>query len=203
MKNLMKLFVAVIAMTIATGSLAQEYGIKVGLNLANQLAKDDNETYSDDFAMKPGFHLGVTAEFPVTEMIYFETGLIFSQKGYKYDGDFGDFTVNLNYLEIPLMGKALFDLGDLMVYGQLGPYIGLGLTGKYKNDDDEDIDWGSDDDDDYKRLDFGLNIGAGIQINNITIGASYGLGLMNISPIDRGGFQINNRVIGVSLGYKL
>ncbi len=203
MKNLMKLLVAVIALTIATGSFAQEFGIKAGLNLANQLAKDDDRTYSDDLDMKIGFHIGVTAEFPINELFSFETGLLLSQKGYKYDGAWGDYTVNLNYLEVPLLGKATFDLGDLMIYGQLGPYVGFGLTGKFKSDDEEDdIEWGSDDDDDFKRLDFGLNIGAGVQVSNITIGASYGLGLANISPHDEGGYRVNNRVIGISVGYK-
>ncbi len=203
MKILMKLFVAVIALTIATGSFAQEFGIKAGLNLSNMLVKDDNTTYSDDYDMKIGFHVGVTAEFPLAELFSFETGLLFTQKGYKYDGAWGDYALNLYYLEVPLLGKATYDLGDVMLYGQLGPYVGFGLAGKFKSDDEEeDIDWGSDDDDDLKRLDFGLNIGAGVQVSNITIGASYGLGLMNISPHDEGGFKTNNRVIGVSVGYK-
>ncbi len=207
MKNFMKLLVAVIALTIATGSFAQEYGVKAGLNLANMLVKDDNNTYSDDFDMKLGFHVGVTAEFPLTELFSFETGLLLSQKGYKLEESWGgetyEYTLTLNYLEIPLLGKATYDLGGTAIYGQLGPYVGFGLTGKFKDEDeDQDVDWGSGDDDHYKRLDFGLNIGAGVQLNNITIGASYGLGLMNITPHDEGSFTVNNRVIGVSVGYK-
>ncbi len=29
------------------------------------IIKDDDNTFSDDLKMKPGFHLGVTAEFPI------------------------------------------------------------------------------------------------------------------------------------------
>lgn len=209
MKNLMKLFVVVIALTISTGSVAQEFGIKAGLNLANMLVKDDDETYSDDLDMKPGFHLGVTAEFPIADMFSFETGLLFSQKGYKFElnmfGESWEYTLTLNYLEIPLQGKLNYDLGGAILYGQLGPYVGIGLTGKFKFDDEEeDVEWGSDEEEhDFKRLDFGLSVGAGVQISNFTIGASYGLGLMNISPYSDDGYKENNRVIGISIGYKL
>ncbi len=208
MKNFTKLVIVVIALIMTTNaSFAQNFGIKAGLNLATMLMKDDDYTYSDDLDMKLGFHLGVTAEFPISEMISFETGLLLTQKGYKFKinwfGETWDYTFNLNYLEVPLMAKVTYDLGGAILYGQFGPYVGFGLTGKYKFDDEEeDVEWGSGVDDDIKRLDFGLNAGIGLQVNNITIGASYGLGLMNVSPDDEDGFKANNRVIGFSVGYR-
>lgn len=57
MKNLVKLFVVVIVFTLTTNGLwAQNFGIKAGLNLSNMLVSDDNDTYSNDFKTKPGFH---------------------------------------------------------------------------------------------------------------------------------------------------
>ena len=120
--------------------------------------------------------------------------------------------LNLIYLDIPLTAKASFDLGGARIYGVFGPYIGMGLSGKNKFEitamgetetEEEDIKLGSDEDeDDVKRLDFGLTMGAGVEISSIQIGLSYGLGLANISPYTDGGSKISNRVLGISVGYK-
>jgi opacity protein-like surface antigen len=209
MKIFVKILIVSMMLSASVNTFAQVLGVKAGLNLSNVLAKDDNKTYSDDNKMKPGFHLGVTAEIPFEEMFSFETGLLFTQKGYKYESSFMgttyEGTLNLNYIEIPLNGKVSYDMGSAKIYGLIGPYVGFGLSGKYKNDDeDSKVDWGSDEDeDDFKRLDFGLNVGAGVEIDALTVGISYGLGLANISPYSDGGYKVNNRVLAISIGYKL
>ncbi len=220
MKILSKLIIVVIVFTMATSSFAQNFGIRAGLNLSNMLEKDDDITYSEDYKMNPGFHVGATAEFPITEMFSFETGLFLSTKGFKISEEetfWGetlkiDAEMNLLYIDVPLTGKASFDLGGAKVYGVLGPYIGMGISGKLKwefsmdgetEKGEEDIEWGSDEDQhDLKRLDFGLTVGAGVEISSIQVGLTYGLGLANISPYSDDGFKTNNRVLGVTLGYK-
>lgn len=219
MKNLIKLLILVFAFSAATETIAQTFGVKAGLNLSNMLVKDDDDTYSDDFKMKPGFHVGVTAEFPFSDMVSFETGLLLSTKGYKISeeesimGETLKFEgkANLLYIDIPLTAKATFDVGGAKLYGTFGPYLGFGLSGKYKSEvsgggesetEEEDVKWGSGDDDDLKRLDFGLTIGAGLALNAIEVGVSYNLGLANVSPYSDGGYKENHRVIGVSVAYK-
>ncbi len=220
MRNFIKFFVIIIAMTMTTKLIAQDFGIKAGLNLSNVLVKDDNHSYSEDFKMNPGFHVGLTAEFPFTDIFSFEGALLVSTKGFKVseeDSFFGqtikyEAKQNLFYIDVPLTGKATFDFDGIKVYGAFGPYIGLGLVGKSKakvtiadetETEEEDIKWGSDKyESDVKRLDFGLTIGAGVEINAIQVGLTYNLGLANISPYSDGGYKINHRVIGISLGYK-
>lgn len=216
----MKLLIVGIAFIMATESYAQTFGVKAGLNLSNMLAKDDDDTYSDDYKMNPGFNIGATAEFPITEMFSFETGLLLSTKGFKiseeetFMGETWKFEgkMNLFYLDIPLTAKASFNLGGTKIYGVFGPYIGMGISGKNKVEftamgetetDEKDIKWGSDEDeDDLKRFDFGLTMSAGIEISSIQFGLSYGLGLANISPYTDGGTKFSNRVLGISVGYK-
>jgi len=216
MNNLMKLLIVVIALTLATESFAQSFGVKAGLNLSNMLAKDDDDTYSDDFKMHPGFHLGATAGFPITDMFSFETGLLLSTKGFNEDFQEDGYEykdkVNLVYLDIPLTAKASFEVGSIAVFGVFGPYIGIGLSGKDKweltidgetESGEDKVKWGSDkENDDLKRFDFGLVMGAGVEINAIQIGLNYNLGLANISSYDEGGYTNKNKVLGISVGYK-
>ena len=221
MKKLIGLFVFVIAISVSVQSHAQVFGVKTGLNLSNMLVKDDEETQSDDFELKPGFHAGLTAEFPLTELLSFETGLLLSTKGFKdigedtYWGETESYKAKLNlyYLDVPLTAKATIDLGRAGIYGLLGPYIGVGLSGKSKHETDsgdmtvtyeEVVKWGSTKiEDDLKRLDFGLMTGAGVKISSLQIGITYGLGLANISPDTEGGFRVKNRVFGFSVGYSI
>ena len=149
-------------------------------------------------------------------MFSFETGLLLSTKGFKLNEKENNseykMKMNLFYIDIPLTAKASFDVGGAKVYGVLGPYLGIGLSGKGKTEysydgetetDEEEIKWGSnEDEDDLKRLDFGLTMGAGVEINSIIFELSYDLGLANIATITDDSFTINNRVLKISAGYK-
>jgi len=217
MKKLITLLIVLLAVSFAAEMYAQSISARAGLNLATMLSKDDDDTYSDDAKMKPGFHVGVSVDVPFDDNFAFQTGLLLSNKGVKYSGDDNDYEwkekLSLYYLEIPLMAKATFDMGGAKIYGVFGPYLGLGIAGKYKweetydgdtDEDDESVDWGSDEDkDDFKRLDFGLNIGAGVEIDDFQIGIQYGLGLANVSPYSDDGYRENHRVLAITLGYKL
>ncbi len=205
-----------IVITMATASYAQTFGVKAGLNLSNMsITNDDGWTDFDDTKMNPGFHLGGIVEFPISEMFSFDTGLLLSTKGFKInekeDNYEDNIKMNLFYLDIPLTAKASFDMGSTKIYGVLGPYLGIGLNGKIKYEygymgdtetDEVEIKWGSGDEDDLKRLDFGLTMGAGLEINSIIFELSYDLGLANIVTISDDSFTINNRVLKISVGYK-
>lgn len=218
MKNFGTLLIFAIMFTLSTESYAQTFGVKGGLNLSNMHSKDDDETYDDNFKMNPGFHLGATAEFPITEMFSFETGLLLSTKGTKVSDKYESNSVtyesskgkiNLFYLDIPLTSKATYDLSGTKIYGVFGPYLGIGLSGKYKYEETgsttttQDVKWGqSSSDDDLKRFDYGLIFGTGVEIKTIQIGLSYGIGLANISSNFSNGMKIKNRVLEISAGYK-
>ena len=206
-------------MSLSVASFAQGITIKAGANFANIKISDDEE--SETFDTKIGPLFGATIALPISELFSFEPGLLVSSKGFKLEDSF-DFigtttdiksTLQLLYLEIPLNVKAKFNVGNTKIYGSFGPYIGIGISGKSTSEvtvqgqtekDEEDVNWGSDEEkDDVNRLDFGLSIGAGIELNTFEIGLFYSLGLANISPEDEDGFKAINRVFGISVGYKL
>jgi outer membrane protein W len=216
MKIFTKISMIVLISLFCLQANAQSYGLKAGLNLSNMLNKDDDDTYSNDYKMNPGFHIGAIVDVPFNDLLSFETGLLFTTKGMKYEDEYlgTDLTtkVNLYYLDIPLTLKASYELGEgLKMFGAVGPYVGVGLSGKIKSTteyldnettNDDDIEWGSDEDeDDLKRLDMGLTFGGGVEFNSITIGISYDLGLSNISTYQDYGTTSKNRVLRFSVGY--
>ena len=216
MRNLVKLLVVLLLTMLSAQSFAQTFGVKGGLNLSNMSSKDNDTVYSNDHKMNPGFNIGGTVEFPITGTFSFETGLLFSTKGYRINKDetVQGQTSNtkgyttLYYFDIPLTAKASFDIGSAKIYGAFGPYLGIGLFGKSKaeftfsgNSDTfkRDVTFGSNG---LKRLDIGLSIGAGVDINAFQVGLSYGISLANISNYTDNGFTAKNRVLGLSVGYK-
>jgi len=215
MKNLSKCFLIVLICVFSLQSFAQKYGIVGGLNLADMLIKDDDGTYSDDFKMQPGFHVGVLVDMPLTDMLSVEPGLLLETKGLngKLMDEFGSYESKITnyYLDVPVTLKATHALNDGMkLYGKIGLYLGIGLSGKEKwegtyegitESGTDDISWGSGDDDHFKRLDYGATAGVGVQISKITVGASYDLGLANISSDTSYGAKINNKLLKFSIGY--
>jgi hypothetical protein len=222
MKKLTLLLIVLSTFFSISNSFAQSFIVNAGFNLSNMLLKDDYENFSDQDKMKPGFQVGATMQIPANGMFSFETGLVFINKGakskyeetfvneqYSYKG-----VINLYYIKVPLLAKATFDVGSILIFGELGPYLGIGLFGNIKskftyqgetNTDNQEIIWGTDaNNDELKRLDYGLTFGAGILIKKkIQVGLSYDLGLANISSYTEDGSTIKNRAINITVGYRL
>ena len=205
--------VLIVATTITAH--AQTFGLRGGMNLSNMLMKYNDEVWSEDFKMNPGYHVGLAVDVPIDKWLSFESGLLISTKGYKYseegDGYKVENKLNMLYLNIPLTPKATINTGKVKLYAVAGPYLSIGLGGKWKSTntyngntetDSEKISWGSDgENDDFKRLDFGLTMGGGVLINALQIGVTYDLGISNILPEAPDNSKIKNRVLGVTCAY--
>jgi len=206
MKNTLRILLVVMIIMPRIDLYAQTFGIKGGLNLSNNLEKDNTQSYNNK--MIPGIHLGATVGIPLSgESIFLEPGIIFNMKGSKYQETNYSETYLLYYLDIPLNLKVVIGSSKIKVYGILGPYIGVGLSGKDSWTDtgvkkSVTIKWGNDANNDYlKRLDYGVGIGAGVILSRVSVGFGYDLGLANIASDASGGYKINNRVLQISIGY--
>lgn len=226
MKKGISSFLMILLVSAATVSFAQvKFGVRAGLNLANMTVKDLGDATQK---MNTTFLVGVNAEFSVNENLSFESGLLLSGKGTKIEYSESDEGITISgtasispiYLEVPInaLYKINLENGKILLFA--GPYLGYGITGKTKSeytasglpsgytlsdlgfdDTSEDIKFGTSDDSDMKAIDYGLNIGAGFEINNLQIRAQYGLGLNNLDPQSDSDFDMKNKVIGISIGY--
>jgi len=216
MKKVSQILILLVLVAFATESFAQKFGVKAGLNLSNLTIKDDDDNYDENNKSKLGFQFGPVVEFPFSDLLSLETGLMFSTKGVRAENSGTDWEskskLNINYLDIPINLRAGFDVGSMRIYGNFGPYIGIAMSAKSKwertydgvtEEDEEKLDLGSDkEEDDLKRTDLGLNIGAGVGINAFEVGLNYGLGLANLSPGTENGYRIKNKVFSITVAYK-
>ena len=94
-----KLWIAVIAIGIAGTVNAQDVklGAKIGMNVSSV-----NEKGSNSLDSKTGWVLGATAEVSLTEKFSLQPELLFSQQGGRSEGNF---TLDLNYITLPVMAK--------------------------------------------------------------------------------------------------
>lgn len=188
------------------------FGIRAGVNFQNINGKDASGN-DLDFKLKPGFHVGVTADVPIAPEFYVQPGLLFSTKGAKFD-DNADTKVNISYLEIPVnfLYKPVLGTGKLLL--GFGPYAAFAVGGKIKNDNaDVDLKFANEvnlaSPDAYrtlKRFDFGANFLAGYEFSSkFSAQLNAQLGLVKINPKYTGNTnaKYRNTGFGVSVGYRL
>ena len=230
MKKLLKLTLILSLSFITTQLTAQRVGLRFGLNSATMLAKDNQQTYSDDYEKLKGFTVGPVLELPMNdEGCFFETGLLLSQKGFKLDKTTKSTSpelesshisseTSLYYLDIPLtMKRTLLQACDLKLYMTMGGYTSIGISGetaqivtetnsqasRTATSQTNEVAWGTDSEDEFKRLDYGMTMGAGLQINKVAINLSYAMGLANLSTDQSADRKSKNKVMSLSVSYFL
>lgn len=192
-------------------SHAQIIGLRGGYSLSSIYSRSYLGT-PYDYKSINGFQCGILAEFPLSttaKWLTLETGFLIQTKGsdityiryhVTHPSEIIDNLTNLYYLDIPLSVKMYSSVGKTSLYFEVGPYVGIGLSGKNYDTGNyptqtKKISWGPSNIDDYKRFDGGISIGVGLKIKPILIGLSYDSGLANIYPL--GDKILHNRVFSV------
>lgn len=207
----MKRFVIVSILTsfllAGTPVWAQKVGVKGGLNFTNLTNLDSN---LDDPNMRTGFHLGGFVSMPITKQIALRPELYYIQKGSSFTanilGGAAEFTNKVDYLELPV-------LIDVEVMGpihfQMGPYFSYLLNAGY------DFSWlgtsteGDINKSDLNPLEVGAAVGLSFHLENLEVGARYGMGLTKLGLDQKiGDFTIEasetkNQSFILSVGFRL
>ena len=105
-------------------------GFRLGVNAAQVNSK---ATYLESNSSRAGLVAGIVVgqQLVPHAPVLFETGLLYSEKGGKSDFG-GDFSYNLNYLEVPLTFKYAIQLPSapyVSIQPMMGAYFGLGVGG--------------------------------------------------------------------------
>ncbi len=225
-----KRILSVIAISVISVSalLAQvDFGIVAGPNFQNMVGKDGSGDKITN-GLLTGFHAGVSASIPIATDFYFQTGLLFSQKGSKNNegllptkasDDEYHTTTRISYIDLPLhlLFRPAFGNGHILV--GFGPYVAFGLTGsqevdyspimyeqqiKFKSEITHEEYWDMEHAY-YKRFDAGADVFAGYEMNfGLWLRLNAQLGLLNMIPdVDEFDNEsvLKNTGFGLSVGY--
>jgi hypothetical protein len=201
MKNFLRFALMSCLMVLVTSIQAQiKFGPKAGLNLSTMTLK--NSGIALDPKTLVGFHIGVLSEIPLEGNFVLQPALLFSSKGSKYSYYGTDESISPSFIEIPVNAAYKFDLGNMKLVLNAGPYFAYGIGGKIKSGgESQSIEFGSGDNADLKAFDYGLGLGAGLEITNFLISLNYEFGLANLIPGATEGSEAKSRVFGISVGY--
>jgi hypothetical protein len=180
-----KLWIAVIAIGIAGTVNAQDVklGAKIGMNVSSV-----NEKGSNSLDSKTGWVLGATAEVSLTEKFSLQPELLFSQQGGRSEGNF---TLDLNYITLPVMAKYYIAKGFSLEAGPQFSFLVKDQLISETGDQTADID--------AENFDFSANLGLGYKLDNgIFFQTRYNLGLTNFDKNP----DVKNGVFQMSLGYQ-
>lgn len=167
-------------------------GIRGGVNLASMTASSDG--YSATTKNYTGFNVGVSLDIPMLESLYLQSGLYYTMKGCKIEGE----KYTPAYLEIPVMASYRYNFSSsAQLQINFGPYLAYGIAGKYKDEDGESYDFF---DDSINKFDAGLGIGGGITLGKIYLGVNYEFGLTNMIK-DGGDTSMKNNNLSINVGY--
>jgi hypothetical protein len=226
MKKVYKLILIISLLFIGINASAQygsplRFGVKAGLNLNSASMDIKNVAIKN---LKIGYDVGLTAEYQMSDLFYLQSGAYFTTKGAvlkseKASSDIKNWknSVNLQYVQVPLLASFKLEMvTDTKLFVNMGPYFAYGIGGKtiVKNDyTDADTpstkdEYNSFDDSYFKKFDFGLMYGAGIEFEKFVYGIQFEFGLLNIAEKSNGlNPQINtkgfkNKGVSFNIGYK-
>lgn len=167
-----KLAVLSAALLLFTFSKAQSvhWGVKAGANFAAV----NVENSDNNWGSRTGVHAGLLSHIHLNKSWALQPELVYSLQGAKttLTGG-GTQTINLHYLNVPVMLQYMFDNGFRL---QTGPQAGFLLSANTQVSNDHVTNTAS-----YNNVDFGWGFGAGY-LSNIGLGidARYNLGLTDI-----------------------
>ena len=169
---------------------------KVGLNIAT--LSDADKTIGD-------LNFGIEAELMVTDYFSLSAGAIVSNQGGKYNDDtYVSYTVDLDYVNVPVMANFYILPGLSLKAGVQPSYR---MKAKVKTDGATyDMDQfyallsrtGIEEDFKVKKFDLSIPVGISYEYQNVVLEARYNWGVTKIMDND----SFYNRVFQLTLGYK-
>lgn len=193
-------------------SAYSQLGVKVGVNMANEVRSFAMQDVSDAFSVTnfTGYQVGLVYQLmPKSSGLGCEFGLMLSQKGSSYTDSTDVSSVKsgyreFDYVDLPFNLRYRLSLGFLGVYGSAGIYAGYALSGKtvdevsnsIQNENFQDI---------ADRVDYGYSLGGGLELfKQVQIGANWSRGLKKVDgalPWSSLPVSSSNQVFSISLVY--
>lgn len=195
--------IAFVIMAFATAASAQEsskcLGIKGGLNMFKVYGDDvpdDGVTYLYSFAIGGFFTCNINKTFALQPELYY------SMKGWKFEAGTEEADVKLGYIDIPVLLKVNIPMEGKSVAPNLfaGPYVAFNMSADFEGEDFKD---------EIKSTDFGLVVGAGLDVmlkegaHKLTFDFRYSMGFTTLDNISDESWMNNGFQFLLGYGFSL
>ena len=193
MKKLLLIAIVILISSSWNVSNAQvRAGFKLGVDFSYlKLKAGDGYTLDDlDFKRLISPRMGFILEVGINDYLFMQTGVFGAAKGVRYNSeryikekwyDSKEYEI-LASIDVPINFGYKYDLGGAKIFAMAGPVISYNIytTNLYKADNEYDNDHqsiGTGVDDEYKPLNFGINIEGGVEVDRFQFSAYYTQGL--------------------------
>ena len=177
------------------------FGVKADANVSNFILAD-----LEPMESKLGFgaSLGGFAKFELAENFAIQPELLLHFKGSTFET--GSIENDFRYwgAEIPVYALGQWNCGNGKFLAGVGPYVALGFSAKFDNNDfDLYEEIGNTDESTLRRFDFGFGAMLGYEFDNgIQINAGYKLGVLNAMDAGRDNASMLPQTISLGVGYR-
>ena len=164
-------------------------GINFGFNGSSFTGKD---IPGKGIGYIPGLTFGFFVNYETSSRFSLQSELLFTTKGSRIN-TVGDAYLNnvFTYIEIPVLAKWTFATEKKWrPYFLVGPYLDIKLLVFNEVGFPED----------FRTIDLGLILGAGIRFNKITFGLRYSHGFLNFDQSEEN-IDLKNQTISVVIGF--
>ncbi len=146
-----------------------------------------------------GAAAGIFVGKPLTDSLGLQIEALVSQRGARDETAGRSTTVRLAYLDVPVLLRVGNTQSDrLHAHAFAGPTFGFKLKADGPNDS---IFGGGNTTGEVKAFDLGLTLGAGFDVDRISVDARYTFGLRNVAVAPSDGV-VKNRSFALLLGYR-
>ena len=181
----------------ASGMNLLSKGVKGGMIYSN-MAGDD----VSDASSKLGFGGGAWLNFSLLNQIELQPELLYAMKGAKTEGEWGEATTSIDYVEVPVLASYSLPLVSPWTPKlQFGPYLGYNTRANMSMEGDRAEEEDVDLKDETAQLDYGVVLGVGVAVARVSLDARYTMGLTSISdPSEGDAMDVKNRSISLLFG---
>ena len=168
-------FLIIIFLSTAYPQFFSGAGIKGGVTLSNQSWVSNSVDLSERYEFNLGFNASVYGEFFNTKLFNLVSEVGYDRRGYAWTLDrFNQFGEKIgesklkyytNYISAAFLGKLKAKLGSVVPYLMAGPRIDFFLSASNNEKDELGVETTPPYLTDFKPVNYGLNLGGGIELN--------------------------------------
>jgi hypothetical protein len=175
-------------------------GAKAGVIFAD--VPNFGDVMESSTAMRTGLVAGGFLTWGISGGFAVQPEVLYAQKGMKLDEPGVSASVELSYLDVPVLARYTFGKGSTRGYVFGGPSFNFKLDAKAKSsfegqDEEEDIG------EDIESFEFALVVGAGVEFGHFLVEGRFSEGLTNLAKDDEDLEEtLKNRTFAILAGFR-